>query len=128
MVPMQQPKVALQHPTWGDESIQLSVPKAPLCSLSLCWPKTDQAALGVVPSGWDHEAEKHHSRSHPRLLDQVQLGLHTSENDISGKFRTIREMIVSVHTGAFVAIYHSECYATTNFLDPDFWGLSKKVT
>jgi len=28
-------------------------------------------------------------------------------------------MIVSVHTGAFIAIYPSECYATTNFLDPD---------
>ena len=25
------------------------------------------------------------------------------------------------------AIYLRECYATTNFLDPDFWGLSQKV-
>jgi hypothetical protein len=56
-----------------------------------------------------HEAEEHHSRSHPRLLHQVQLGLHTSRNDISGTFRTIREMIVSVHTGVFIAMYPSEC-------------------
>ena len=92
--------VAVQHPKRGDVSVQLPVPKAPLCSLSLCRPKTNQAALSVVPSGWDHEAEEHHSRSHPRLLHQVQLGLHTSENGISEKFRTIREMIVSVNTGA----------------------------
>jgi hypothetical protein len=30
MVPMRQPKVALQLPTWGGVSIQLPVPKAPL--------------------------------------------------------------------------------------------------
>ena len=34
MVPIQQPKVALQHPFWGGVSVQLPVPKAPLFSWS----------------------------------------------------------------------------------------------
>jgi hypothetical protein len=33
---------------------------------------------------------------------------------------TIRELIGSVDTAALVAINPSECYATTNFLEPDF--------
>jgi len=32
MVPIWQPKVALQHPFWDDVSVQLPVPKAPLLS------------------------------------------------------------------------------------------------
>ncbi len=36
--------------------------------------------------------------------------------------------IAFLDPGAFTAIYPRECYATTNFLDPDFWGLSQKVT
>jgi hypothetical protein len=46
MVPVRQPKVALQLPTWGGVSVQLPVPKAPLCSLSLCRPKTNQELTG----------------------------------------------------------------------------------
>jgi hypothetical protein len=34
MVPIRKPKVALQHPSWGDVSVQLPVPKAPLCQRS----------------------------------------------------------------------------------------------
>ena len=35
MVPIRQPKVALQHPFWGDVSVQLPVPKAPLLRRSV---------------------------------------------------------------------------------------------
>ncbi len=48
--------------------------------------------------------------------------------------RHIWELIGSVNTGAFIvtnrdftAICLRESYATTNFLDPDFWDLSQKV-
>jgi hypothetical protein len=44
----------------------------------------------------------------------------------------MRESIGSAYTSAFsvlafTAIYPRKCYATTNFLEPDFWGLSQKV-
>ena len=56
MVPRQQPKVALQHPTWGDVSVQLPVPKAPLFSWSAKY-RLGGARRGPVASGQDDKAE-----------------------------------------------------------------------
>jgi hypothetical protein len=57
MVPIQQPKVALQHPFWGDVSVQLPVPKAPLSRRSVvagCARAHREATATRLnrPSGW----------------------------------------------------------------------------
>jgi len=61
MVPIRQPNVVLQHPFWGDVSVQLPVPEAPLFSWSaknrLGGARSGRIRLGTGKLSWKRSAE-----------------------------------------------------------------------
>src|SRR5882762_1538308 len=92
MVPIRQPKVALQHPTWGGVSVQLPVPKAPLFSWSA---KSRDAALVGATSGYRGDAEEHHSSPYSRVSASQAMRIsgssHASRNSAWTDFHSFSE-------------------------------------
>jgi hypothetical protein len=113
VVPIQQPKLALQHPLWGDRVRPTPGAEGTALSLSLCRPKKTDKDRGIAESNPGLELQK-------RRTPNKFLALATRRRrswGLSGLSRTKRSE--SVFSDNSAANHHRE--QATKGVEQDWW-------